>query len=285
MSSSVSPLVILLTGATGSIGSSIARTLSSLGHTLILPVRSIPTTSSHLLALPSSSTHFEQVDLASRTSVASLIDRVNKKYPIVNVLINNAASTGTEKKRTVTIDGFEIQWHINVLSYYQLLTGLYPLLSRSSTPLQHSRIVNVASNYAGGLDLSDTQFEKRGVDLTSGYRASKQANRMMSLYAHRFYNQNRIEGKGVVVSSGIVDINACHPGVVTSRVLSSLGMVEGFESADEGAATPVFLAVDKRIEGKSGKYWVKSKEANEQFARDEEAQQQLWKILEVNLKQ
>jgi hypothetical protein len=42
------------------------------------------------------------------------------------------------------------------------------------------RIVHVASNYAGELDLSDLQFSKRPFNGGSAYAQSKQINRMLS---------------------------------------------------------------------------------------------------------
>jgi NAD(P)-dependent dehydrogenase (short-subunit alcohol dehydrogenase family) len=51
-------------------------------------------------------------------------------------------------------DGLEITWASNVMSYF-LLSNLFLDTLKASAP---SRIVNVASNYAGDLDVSDVQF-------------------------------------------------------------------------------------------------------------------------------
>jgi len=53
---------------------------------------------------------------------------------------------------------------------------LAPLLNASGG----ARVVNVASEYAGSLDLTDLQFEKRQYDETAAYKQSKQANRMIT---------------------------------------------------------------------------------------------------------
>lgn len=54
--------------------------------------------------------------------------------------------------------------------------SLAPLLKASGG----ARVVNVASEYAGNLDVSDLQFEKRQYDETAAYKQSKQANRMIT---------------------------------------------------------------------------------------------------------
>jgi hypothetical protein len=45
-------------------------------------------------------------------------------------------------------------------------------------------------------------------------------------------------------------------GVVTSPLLTGLSFGEGFQSAAEGAATPIFLAQSSSVEGKTGGYYV-----------------------------
>jgi len=74
-----------------------------------------------------------------------------------------------------------------------------------------SRIVNVASQYAGGLDLTDLHFQRRKYNANTAYKQSKQANRVFSHTA-----ASKFESDGIIV-------HACHPGVVTSNVLSGLG--------------------------------------------------------------
>jgi NAD(P)-dependent dehydrogenase (short-subunit alcohol dehydrogenase family) len=53
--------------------------------------------------------------------------------------------------------GIEKQFMVNVLAYYMLMVGLGDLLRAAP----QGRIVNVASNFAGGLVLDDLQFDRR----------------------------------------------------------------------------------------------------------------------------
>jgi len=108
-------------------------------------------------------------------------------------LINNAATSPRQK--ALSLDGIEIQFAVNVLAYYWLSIYLMPTLE--STP--DSRVVNVASHYAGGLDLNDLEFVKRSYDNNDAYRQSKQANRMLNIALAKQFPK--------------VSFFSCHPGV------------------------------------------------------------------------
>ena len=49
-------------------------------------------------------------------------------------------------------------------------------------------------------------------------------------------------------------VTSCHPGVVTSSVLRNLGFGSGWNSAEQGAALPLQLAVGPK-EPASGTFW------------------------------
>lgn len=95
-----------------------------------------------------------------------------------------------------------------MLSYYLFIEGLKDTLIQNT----QSRIVNVASNYAGDYDFNDLQFSSRSYESNTVYRQSKQCNRMLTWAAHEMH----FAGTNTTV-------NACHPGVVTSPLLQSLG--------------------------------------------------------------
>ena len=92
----------------------------------------------------------------------------------LDILVNNAATA--PRPRITTPDGVEMQFAVNVLGYYRMITHFAPKMAGSSDP----RIVNVASYWAGGLDLSDLEFKRRRYDNDSAYRQSKQADRMLT---------------------------------------------------------------------------------------------------------
>ncbi len=111
----------------------------------------------------------------------------------------------------------------SVMSYYLLSTRLEEQLAKGAP----SRIVNVASNYAGGLNVNDVNFEKTSYDNNSAYRLSKRADRML-----RWVLAEKYKAKGITV-------NACHPGVINTALLQGLGFGGG-GSPSEGAVTPTW---------------------------------------------
>jgi len=131
--------------------------------------------------------------------------------------------------------------------------------------VEDARIVNVASSWAGGLDISDLEFIKRKYDNDSSYRQSKQANRMLTVAFAQ-----RLKPFGITV-------NSCHPGDVNSKLSNDLGF-GGHETPDEGAATPVWLATDPSLKNISGKYFENRQETNCPFVKDLETVDKLYDI-------
>jgi len=131
-----------------------------------------------------------------------------------------------------------MQWATNVLGYYWMIRYMSPHMRGQ----KDARIVNVASYWAGGLNFNDLEFKTRYYNNDEAYRQSKQADRMLSAgYASRLKD------------SGI-NVNACHPGDVVSKVASDLGYGGG-DTPDQGADTPVWLATSNEVEDQSGHYY------------------------------
>jgi len=219
--------------------------------------------SSYKLASGNENISVEQMDLSSQKSMKDFVNKITEKFEKVDVLVNNAAVCPPKKE--LTLDGLESQFGINIYSYYFLMKSFIPLLKKSSNP----RVVNVASNYAGELNLDDLEFKSRPYDPTAAYKQSKQANRQLTSHAASLYKDDGI------------NIYACHPGVVSSTLLSSLGMRKGFDTPEAGAATPLHLATSKKVTSKdSGSYWYEQKKVECPFQKDKKESAGLWKYLE-----
>ena len=121
------------------------------------------------------------------------------------MLVNNAGTWLT--RREETDEGIERTWATNMLGYFLLTEALRPLLARSAP----ARVVNVASELAHDLDLSDVEFERRPYEGVTAYAQSKQANRMWTWALAR-----RLEGTGVTA-------NAMHPGGVNTPLFRKGG--------------------------------------------------------------
>ena len=128
-----------------------------------------------------------------------------------------------------------------------------------------ARVVNVASYWAGGLDLNDLEFTRRRYDNDSAYRQSKQADRMLSAAFSERLLPYRIA------------VNACHPGDVNSKFRTVLGF-GAHHTPDQGAQTPVWLATDPVGQQHSGRYYEHKREVVCSYSRDREAVDALYRV-------
>jgi len=256
--------IVLVTGATGEIGKVIALQIAHAGHTVLLGCRNKKLgeqlANDIIKKTGNKNVIVELIDVSSKKLIAEFAKSFTSRYHRLDVLINNAAVV--PHQREITNEGLELQFATNIYAYYALMTQLYLPLKAGSP----SRIVNVASNYAGDLDLSDLQFIKRPYDKNKAYMQSKQADRMLTYAAANLFAKDKIS------------VNACHPGVVTSTLLGDLGFSKGWESAEQGASTPIFLAIDPSIEGETGFFWDKKVKKNDSFSKNREAITALWEF-------
>ena len=260
MNSEDSPTrVALLSGATGAIGKAIALQIAAQpGFRLVLLCRDEQRARAVVAEIRQGSVNdnvsYELVDLSSRDSIQHLARR--RPEP-VDVLINNAAVS--PRQRLETAEGIELQFATNVLAYFWMIQAFRKQLQAAAP----ARVVNVASYWAGDLDLDDLEFKRRQYDNNSAYRQSKQADRMLTVaFAARLKEQG-------------VAVNACHPGDVNSRLSKDLGF-GGHESPQQGARTPVWLATAAIAEQATGGYFENMHRQHCRFAEDQEAIEALY---------
>lgn len=254
----------LVSGATGAIGKAIAIGLARQPNSEVVLVCRNRIKAQNTVAeiqQQSGNRHIRWLlaDLSLQSSVKELAH--NWQGPI-HVLMNNAAIT--PRSRQETAEGIEMQWATNVLGYYWMIQYFSRILQESAP----ARIVNVASYWAGELDLHDPEFKRRRYDNNAAYRQSKQADRMLTAaFAEDF------AGTGVTV-------NACHPGDVGSVLSNNLGF-GGHESPRQGAATPVWLATAPEVAQISGKYFEHKQETRCRFSENSEAVESLFQICQA----
>jgi len=242
---------VLVTGASGAIGQAIAtRIACTPGHRVVLACRDEGKAVTAVQEVRARSANgdvtYAIADLARKASIQQLAENWSGG---LHALVNNAAVA--PRRREETCEGIELQFATNVLGYYWLMEAFADHLL-SCAP---ARVVNVASYWAGGLDLSDLEFRRRRYDNDRAYRQSKQADRMLSAaFAQRW------EGRRV-------HVNACHPGDVGSTLSNNLGF-GGHESPEQAAATPVWLATSVEAGEFSGGYFQDLRRVHCPFAAD-----------------
>lgn len=251
--------LVLLSGATGAIGKAIALQIAEQPqYELVLLCRDQGRAADAVRDIQRRSANdhvsYEIVDLSSRDSIHALARR--RQEP-VQVVINSAAVA--PRRREETRAGIELQFATNVLGYFWMIQAFADQLEAGAP----SRVVNVASYWAGDLDLDDLEFRRRRYDNNRAYRQSKQADRMLTAAFAA-----RLQARGVAV-------NACHPGDVDSRLSNDLGF-GGHESAQQGAMTPAWLATTDTGQRESGKYFEHMRCQPCSFARDRESVEALY---------
>jgi NAD(P)-dependent dehydrogenase (short-subunit alcohol dehydrogenase family) len=209
------------------------------------------------------------VDVASRKSIRAFARELAGRHPRLDVLVNNAGIWS--ERRRLSPDSIELTWATNVLGYFLVTELLRPLLEGAG----RARVVNVASQLAGELDLTDVQFERRPWSGRSAYAQSKQADRMLTWALAR-----RLSGTGVTA-------NAMHPGFVATEIFgkggglvslaASLYSKVGARRPEEGADTVVWLAASPDAEGRRGLFWKDRQERRCRF-RGEPGEDALWSL-------
>jgi NAD(P)-dependent dehydrogenase (short-subunit alcohol dehydrogenase family) len=251
----------LVTGATGAIGKAIAMGIAGRpGYRVVLLCRDAQKADRAVADIVAQTDNeqvsFELVDVSSKESIEAFARGFQQP---VHVLVNNAATT--PRRRLETATGIEMQFATNVLGYFWLTRALLEQL-RAAAP---ARVVNVASYWAGDMDLDDLEFKHRAYNNNTAYRQSKQADRMLTVAL-----AERLRGDGI-------SVNACHPGDVNSSLSNNLGF-GGHESPAQGARTPVWLATGNTGLNETGRYFEHLQMKRCRFGQDREAVEALYRI-------
>jgi NAD(P)-dependent dehydrogenase (short-subunit alcohol dehydrogenase family) len=268
---------VLVTGASSGIGLATAEALAGAGATVLMVCRDAGRGQAARRRVAQRSGNPAAVelllaDLSSQAQVRGLAAELERRPQPLHVLVNNAGVL--EERRRLGPDGIELTWATNVLAYF-LLTELLLDRLRASAP---ARIVNVASELAGGLDLEDVQYERRPYRGSAAYAQSKQADRMLTWDTAR-----RLEKDGGVTA------NAMHPGGVNTPLLAKASGLQGAAAEDwarrigrtpeQGADTVVWLASSPEVSGLSGRFWIDRREVACRF-RDDVQEQRLRALCE-----
>jgi NAD(P)-dependent dehydrogenase (short-subunit alcohol dehydrogenase family) len=267
--------VCLVTGATAGIGLATARGLARHGATLFIVGRSPERAEVAAMQIRSESTGAEvgwfAADLSSLTEIRRLAAEVRQRCPRLDVLINNAG--GIFLARQESVDGIEMTWALNHLSYY-LLTNL--VLGQLEGG-HRARIVNVASDAHKGASIHFDDIE--GKTRYSAWRAYQQSKLANILFTYEL--ARRLEGTRVTV-------NALHPGFVRTEIfrhptwrawlLRRAADVLAL-SPERGAQTSIYLASSPDVAGTTGRYFAKQKPAaSSPQSLDRAAASRLWEL-------
>lgn len=244
--------VALVTGANSGLGLETARALAARGATVVLACRSphkaeaaraelLADLARHPLPVPQGGLDVLPLDLADLASVRAAAATLGERYGRLDLLINNAGVMGPP--RTLTRDGFELQFGTNHLGHFALTLLALPLLA--VRPGARVVFVTSGAQYFGRIAFEDLQGE-RSYDRWRAYGQSKLANVMTALEL-----QDRLRAQG----SEILSL-AAHPGFARTNLQPASVALAGsklealayrlldplFQSAAMGALPQLFAA-------------------------------------------
>ncbi|XP_071494022.1 WW domain-containing oxidoreductase-like [Diadema antillarum] len=278
----------IVTGANSGIGFEAARSLALHGVHVVLACRNLKSGNDAAgrirKELDQAQVVVMHLDLASLRSIKQFAQNyILRDWPL-HMLICNAAVFGLPWQQTE--DGIEMTFQVNHVGHFYLVNLLTEVLKKSAP----ARIVIVSSEshrfidfYSSKLDMNEVAVPKEKFWPILAYGRSKLANILHS---------NELNRR---LSSHNVTCNALHPG---NMIYTGLGknwwfyrllwhLVRPFtKSAQQGAATSIFCATARELEGVGGMYFnhccacMPSDEA-----QSEELGAAMWELTEKILKE
>lgn len=257
--------VVVVTGATGAIGSAVAAVLARRGARVLLLARP----SSRLDALISRLGGEDKrviavpVDLSSMSSVRAAAREIPRMVSHIDALVNVAATFSREYRKT--LEGFEVMLATNHLGPF-LLTNLLrdPLVARG-------RVITITAPSSTRVDM-EKLTSKADFRALRTFGATKAANLMFTFELAR--RAKRWE----------VRANACHPGLVRSELMREAAGPIRFitrlmsRSPDRISEDVADLAISPAHEGTTGWFFKGTKRIDPPKSTiDPDAQRALWK--------
>jgi len=242
--------VVLVTGATDGIGRETALELARLGARVIIHGRSQERLAAAYEELQSVSEALPPApviaDFASLSQVRALVAELERRGLAIDTLINNAGVY--MKRRELSAEGIELTLAVNHFAHV-LLTHL---LLESAVGQALTRVINLSSiaHARAHIDLEDIDNTRTAFDDYQAYATSKFANVLFTVELAR-----RLQARGVKV-------NAVHPGVVSTKLLTTGFDMRGPDSLGKGARSSVMLAISPEYAHISGAYFVEGRESH-----------------------
>ena len=273
----------LITGATDGIGKEAAIELAKKGCNLILIGRNKEKGEKVVEQIRKIAESYVDIDyftadLMLMKEVSRVADEVSRKYPKIDILLNNVGAYFAF--RGVTEEGFERTFALNHLGYFLMTKKLLPLIEKSN----YKRIVNVSSSAHYGIDFEfdNLNGEKKygGFDI---YKKSKLANVMFT-----YELAKRVKDKGITA-------NCLHPGFVSTnfgknnnflwRNVIRVAMWLTAINVKDGAKTSIHLACSDEVKDITGRFFANCQvKKGSSKAKNDEHNRKLWDISEDYVK-
>lgn len=242
----------IVTGATAGLGVETARVLALRGAEVILAVRNIDAAQPLIdeIEAAGGKARASGLELGDLRSVEAFAAREGGEP--LHILVNNAGIMACPYARTA--QGFESQFGVNHIGHFHLTTLLLPALKAANG----ARVVSVSSSghHWGTVDFDDPNFERREYDPLVAYGQAKTANVLFAVELDRRFRDDGIRAFSLMPGG----IQTSLGRYMTDEVRARLGTdPEGakkirWKSVPQGAATQVWAAVGRELDGTGGLY-------------------------------
>ena len=240
---------VFITGSNSGLGYYTAKALAEKNAHIVLACRTLEKANSAIYKLKSLNPEGKfsplELDLADLNNVVEIGSKFSNDFGNLDLLINNAGIMHPPK--TLSAQGFEIQFAVNHLSHMLLTLKLLPIIEKK----EKSRIVTVTSGaqFFGKVGWNNLKAENY-YNKWESYANSKLANVMFALELNE-----QLEQKNILSL-------AAHPGIAKTNLFSaqkpkpspletfSLELFSPiFQSAEMGALPQLFAATSPEAKG------------------------------------
>lgn len=298
--------VAIVTGGYAGLGLDTARTLALAGARVIVPARDVERARRNAAEI-GGGIEIQPMDLTDPASIDAFAKNfLNSGLPL-HILVNNAGIMALDDLRR-DARGNELQFSTNHLGHFQLIARLWPALVSA----EGARVVSVSSlgHRFSPVVFDDINFERRAYDPWAAYGQSKTANVLLAVTVDERGKEHGIRAfslhPGGIVGTGLtshfsVETLQAH-GVLDAKGEPILDPSLDLKSVPQGAATQVWCATSRQLDGKGGVFCMDSDIAPvlsdgtaftiarnsepgrvagvEAYAIDREAAERLWTVSE-----
>jgi NAD(P)-dependent dehydrogenase (short-subunit alcohol dehydrogenase family) len=251
---------ILVTGVSAGLGVETARSLAAHGAYVVGAARDLAkaqgaTAVVRAQARDGGALELVQLDLASFASVRRCADELLAAGRPFDVIIANAGVMACPK--SLTADGFEMQFGTNHLGHFLLVNRIAPLLRPGS------RLVNLSSagHRFADVDLEDPNFERSEYAEFTAYGRSKTANILFAVEFDRRHQSHGIRATALHPGGIQTELNRYMTQAARDKIMTQMqaDIPKGaapfkWKTIPQGAATSVWAACVADAAAIGGRY-------------------------------
>jgi len=261
---------VLITGCSSGIGKATALSLAKMGHNIIAVNRrgdKAINAFKELENIGDGKKYHYFADLSEKASLEEAVDDILQNHDVIDILINNAGVFKT--KETLSTDGTEMTFAVNVRAAAILTKRLLPRIKKSSDP----RVVFLSSEL----------YKRAKINTENIFDAGKYNSGLIYARSKMFVN---MLAQSLAEKTEKIRFYSVHPGVVATEAFRDYpkwftALLSVFISKPEKGAAPVIRAAVENIQDKSGTYFMeKTPKPVKEIPQYENIQKELYRWYE-----